>query len=327
MPNVMIFAPSPLLTVTLEGDASGTDLHLHAGGQGVWQARMLRTLDCTVTLCAALTGESGRVVQHLLEDEGITVQAVRREGRGAAYVHDRRSGERTAVAELSGDPLSRHDLDELYAITLREAMDADLVLLSGPSGEEEVLPDDVYRRLASDLHAAGRIVVVDLAGSRLAAALAGGVRLAKVSDSELLESGAVTDTSTDALIAAALHLRSKGAHSVVITRAGHATLVVDGDTAVAVRVPVMEEVDSSGAGDSFTAALAASLAQGQSLRDAVALGAAAGALNVTRHGLGTGDGQGIRRLSREVEVRELAIDDGGRLSPDELAARVEVDRT
>lgn len=327
MPHVMIFAPSPLMTVTLEGDASGTDLHLHAGGQGVWQARMLRTLDCTVTLCAALTGESGRVVQHLLEDEGITVQAVRREGRGAAYVHDRRSGERTAVAELPGDPLSRHDLDELYAITLREAMDADLVLLSGPSGDEEVLPDDVYRRLASDLKAAGRTVIVDLTGSRLAAALAGGVRLAKVSDSELLESGAVTDTSTDSLLAAAQHLKSKGAESVVVTRAGHPTLLVEGDTAVSVHVPVMEEVDSSGAGDSFTAAVAASFAQGQSLREAVALGAAAGALNVTRHGLGTGDGQAIRRLSKDVGVRDVGIDNGARLSPDDLAARVEVDRT
>jgi hypothetical protein len=66
MPDVTIFAPSPLLTVTLEGDPSGTDLHLHAGGQGVWQSRMLRTFGCAVTICAVLTGESGRVVRHLL---------------------------------------------------------------------------------------------------------------------------------------------------------------------------------------------------------------------------------------------------------------------
>jgi 1-phosphofructokinase len=324
MPDVTIFAPSPLLTVTLEGDPSGTDLHLHAGGQGVWQSRMLRTLGCSVTICAVLTGESGRVVQHLLEDEGVTVRAIVREGRGAAYVHDRRSGERTAVAELTGDPLSRHELDELYALTVREALAADLVLLSGPLGDEE-LPDDVYRRLAADLGAAGRPVMVDLSGGRLAAAIEGGVRLAKVSDEELMRSGQAADASVPALIAAAGALRGAGAESVVVTRAGHASLLVDGDTAVAVRVPVMEEVDTRGAGDSLTAAIAASLAAGDELRDAVRLGAAAGALNVTRHGLGTGDAEAIRRLSEQVEITTIGADDASIVSLDELATKLEVD--
>lgn len=324
MPDVTIFAPSPLLTVTLEGDPSGTDLHLHAGGQGVWQARMLRTLGCSVSICAVLTGESGRVVRHLLEDDGITVHAVVREGRGAAYVHDRRSGERDPIVELEGDPLSRHELDELYALTLREALGADLVLLSGPFGDE-VLPDDVYRRLAADLGAAARLVVVDLAGSRLAAALEGGVRLAKVSDEELTSSGQATDASLPALVVAAGHLREAGAESVVVTRAGHPSLVLDGETASTVHVPVMEEVDTRGAGDSLTAAIAASLAAGDSLHDAVRLGAAAGALNVTRHGLGTGDAEAIRRLSEQVEVTAIGAGEGSLVSLDELATKVQVD--
>lgn len=324
MPDVTIFAPSPLLTVTVEGDSSGTDLHLHAGGQGVWQSRMLQTLGCRVTICSVLTGESGRVVQHLLEDDGVTVHAVHRDGRGAAYVHDRRSGERVEIVELAGDPLSRHELDELYTVTVREAITADVVLLSGPVGES-VLPDDVYRRLAADLTAAGRTVIVDLAGGRLGAALEGGVRLAKVSESELEPSDAARERSTDELIAAATRLRDRGARSVVVTRAGHPSLLVDGDVVSTVRVPVMEEVDASGAGDSFTAALAASLAGGAPMHEAVSLAAAAGALNVTRHGLGTGDAEAIRRLSTQVEISRVGGEHGAQLSPDDLAARLEVD--
>ncbi|MEF3402116.1 PfkB family carbohydrate kinase [Agromyces sp. CCNWLW203] len=324
MPRVLIFAPSPLLTVTVEGDASGTDLHVHAGGQGVWQSRMLQTLGAEVAICGVLTGESGRVVRHLLEDDDLTVHAVHREGRGGAYVHDRRSGERVEIVEIAGDPLSRHELDELYTLTIREAMTADLVLLSGPVGDE-VLPDDVYRRLASDLTAAGRTVVVDLAGGRLAAALDGGVRLAKVSDAELEEADASAGTSVDGLIAAASRLRDAGARSVVVTRAGHPAILVDGDEVSTVQAPVMEAVDPTGAGDSFTAALAASLAAGDSLHEAVALAAAAGALNVTRHGLGTGDGEAIRRLSTQVEIVRAGREDGEQLSPDDLAGRLEVD--
>lgn len=324
MVDVMIFAPSPLLTVTLEDDAGGGDLHVHAGGQGVWQARMLRTLGRSVSICAALTGETGRIVRHLLEEDGVEVHAVEREGRGAAYVHDRRSGEREVVAELAGDALSRHDLDELYAIALREAMVADLVLLSGPSSDG-IIPDDVYRRLTADLSAAGKPVVVDLTGPRLAAALLGGVRIVKVSDVELHEAGEVQGNSVSEIIAAARRIRDAGAESVVVSRAGQPTLLVDGDSAYAVRVPVMEEVDSRGAGDSFTAALASALVDGASLQDAVGLGVAAGALNVTRHGLGSGDAEAIHRLSTQVEVQRIGADDATQVTLDQLAARTEVD--
>lgn len=324
MPKVMIFAPSPLLTVTIEGGARGTELHVHAGGQGVWQSKMLRTLGAEVSICGVLTGESGRVVQHLLEDDGLIVHAVHRDGRGGAYVHDRRSGERVEVVEVAGDPLSRHELDELYTTTIREAMSADLVLLSGPAGDG-VLPDDVYRRLASDLTAAGRTVVVDLAGGRLAAALEGGVRLAKVSETELEAADASSSASMAGLIASATRLRDAGARSVVVTRAGRPAVLIDGDEVSTVHAPVMEAVDPSGAGDSFTAALAASLAEGDSLHGAVALAAAAGALNVTRHGLGTGDAEAIRRLSTQVEIIRADREAHAQLSPDELAGRLEVD--
>jgi 1-phosphofructokinase len=35
--TVVIFAPLPILTVTIEDRAGEPDIHVHAGGQGVWQ--------------------------------------------------------------------------------------------------------------------------------------------------------------------------------------------------------------------------------------------------------------------------------------------------
>src|SRR5690606_14035689 len=116
---------------------------------------------------------TGGMVRHLLEQDGVTVAGPIREGRGAAYVHDRRSGAREVVAEADGDRLGRHELDELFSATLREGADAGLVILSGPQGD--ALDSDTYRRLAADLRHAGARVVVDLAGERLTAALSGGV--------------------------------------------------------------------------------------------------------------------------------------------------------
>jgi 1-phosphofructokinase len=47
------------------------------------------------------------------------------------------------------------------------------------------------------------------------------------------------------------------------------------------------------------------LAAGLDLRDAVLLGAAAGTLNVTRHGLATGPREEIERLARHFELRPV----------------------
>ncbi len=330
MSDVTIFAPSPTLTVTIEGDASGADIHVHAGGQGVWQARMLRRLGVSVTMCSALTGEIGVVLRHLLEDEGLSVAAVEREGRGSAYVHDRRDGARSAVAETEGDPVGRHDLDELYGVVLREGLESGLVLLSGPAGED-ALPADMYRRLASDLREAGARVVVDLAGSRLTAALEGGVDVLKVSHTELIDDGLAADESPHELMTAMRMLCDRGAATVIVTRADDPLLLLDASGFVEVTPPRLEETDSRGAGDSLTAGIAAALARGEEVRSAVTMGAAAGALNVTRHGLGTGDADAIAQLREAVATRELPdetvaeVDQPamGHVSPDGLAALAE----
>lgn len=327
MSDVTIFAPSPMLTVTVEEHGGQPDIHLHAGGQGVWQARMLLRLGVSVTMCCTLTGEIGRMLRHLLEDEGLTVAGVERPGRGSAYVHDRRGGDRRVIAETEGEPLARHDLDELYGVALRDGLNSGLVILSGPAGDE-ALPADTYRRLAADLREGGARVVVDLAGKRLAAALEGGVDVLKVSHEELAHDGLLPDDSPAALLAAMRDLRARGAGAVIVSRAGDPLLLVDAQGFVEVEPPRMEVADTRGAGDSLTAGVAAGMARGESPREAILTGAAAGALNVTRHGLGTGDAEAIERLRDAVSLRELVDDSAagvdqrvtGHVSPDGLAA-------
>ncbi|WP_344934218.1 hypothetical protein [Actinoplanes nipponensis] len=48
----MVFVPAPQLTVTLEQQHDKSELHVHPGGQGVWQARMITLLGAQVTLCS-----------------------------------------------------------------------------------------------------------------------------------------------------------------------------------------------------------------------------------------------------------------------------------
>lgn len=305
MPRVVIFAPAPMLTVTIEELHGEPDVHLHVGGQGVWQARMLEALGADVAIVCTVTGEAGSVSRHLLEGEGFEVVAIEREGSSPAYIHDRRGGEREPIVEAQGEPISRHALDALYSAMLSEATGADLVILSGPDGDETI-EADVYRRLASDMRELGKPVLVDLAGPRLEAALEGGVDVLKVSHEELVADGRVEDGDDEQqLLAAARELVAGGIGLVAITRAAEGSIVVGEQGSWRVTAPELEPVDTRGAGDSYTAGLAAVLASGGDHAEAVRTAAAAGAVNATRRGLGTGDAAAVRAIAERVQLEEL----------------------
>jgi 1-phosphofructokinase len=321
----VIFAPSPVLTVTVEEVEDTADIHVHAGGQGVWQARMLKALGATVTMCAVFSGETGRLLRHLIDDEGVRVLAVSGEGNSGAYVHDRRGGERDVVAESPGHRLTRHELDELYGVALQAGMEAGTVILSG-TGREDSVPPDLYRRLTADLRTAGCTVIADLAGERLKGVLAGKPAVVKMSDSEVVDSGRAEAAETVQLIKAMHTLADEGAETVIITRAKQPSLLLHDGEVSEIHAPQFETVETSGAGDSLTAGVAAVLADGGNLHDAVVLGTAAGAQNVTRHGLGSGEAGAIHEVAKLVRIVPLE-DSGGdepaqQVSPDELARKV-----
>ena len=81
---------------------------------------------------------------------------------------------------------------------------------------------------------------------------------------------------------------------------------------VIVNTPRLEPLDTRGAGDSLTAGIAAGLARGADMEDALRLGAAAGALNVTRRGLGTGSRRDIENMARLIQVHPLETGAGSR---------------
>ena len=309
----MVFAPAPVLTVTVERRADDADIHLHAGGQGVWQARMLTALGARAVVCGSFGGESGVVLHSLLESEGIEVHAVSGPSRNGVYIHDRRAGKRTPVAESPGEPLPRHELDELYNLALVQGLDAQVCLLSGPSPvAREMVPDELYRRLAADLTSNGRRVVADLAGDRLTAVLRGGAYLVKVSHEELRATGLAQGGTAEEIAAAMQYFRAAGCQVVVVSRAEQPALALIGDELYEVVMVRMHPADPSGAGDSMTAGIVAGLLRGDDVCASIRLGAAAGALNVTRHGLGTGDREGVERLATQVAIRPTDLEVGHR---------------
>jgi len=206
--RIAVFAPSPILTVTIEAGSDRPEVHVHAGGQGFWVARLAARLGAEVVLCCALGGEPGPVLRALIEAESIELRAATGASANGVYIHDRRSGERVEVVSVHPRQLDRHATDELYGITLSAGLDADVTMITGCQPAEIVSPD-VYRRLAGDLHANGKLVVADLTGPPLRATLEGGVELIRLSDEELVGEHYATDDSAAEIVAGArlLHTR------------------------------------------------------------------------------------------------------------------------
>lgn len=298
--SVAVFAPSLVLTVTIEpGAGSVPELHLHAGGQGLWVARMGRTLGAHVTLCTALGGESGEVISGLLAREVSELLSASCAEANGAYVHDRRGGERRAIAEIPGGALSRHELDDLYGKTLTAALRCGTLVLAG--SPEQAIERDVYRRLAADARANGVTVVADLTGEALAGALEAGVDLLKISDEAL---GAQSMTASE-LAAVLADLHERGARSVIVSRAQVGALALVDGRMYEVSGPRLTPADYRGAGDSMTAAAAVGISRGLRPDEWLALATSAGAVNAARHGLGTGEREEIEQLVERVQIHEL----------------------
>jgi 1-phosphofructokinase len=301
------------VTIELTPDKKSDEVHLHAGGQGFWIARLVAELGVDVVLCGSFGGETGKVAKALVLAEGVKVRGVDVSGFNGAYVHDRRSGERVETAHMAGDALTRHELDELYGIVLLEGIESDVTVLGGPTGPP-IVPASTYRRLAIDLRSNGGKVVADLSGDPLRCALEGGVDVLKVSEEELSREGRADEADTDSLVKAMLALTDDGAQHVVTTRAADPALALVNGEFYTIKPPRLTAEDHRGAGDSLTAGLAATIAQRGDIVEGLRLGAAAGALNVTRRGLATGRREEIERLAARVEVGRLGTDEHGSTS-------------
>jgi 1-phosphofructokinase len=293
-PAIAVFAPHPLLTVTLEAEGpERQSIHFHAGGQGVWVAHVAARMGASPVLCSLLGGETGELLRGLLEKLAVggSTRLVTSASPSGCYVTDRRSGTRELLAMTLSDPPSRHELDELFSVTCAEALACGWLVITNPM-PADALPVEVYGDLVADARAGGCRTLVDLSSPRLDGALAGEPDLVKINDWELAEFVSGPVSTPELLLDGAKRLRDRGARSVIVTRGEQPALLLHGEEAWQLRPPRLEHGFREGCGDAMMGALAAAWAGGASLEQAAVTGAGAGAANFLRRGLG--------RASREV---------------------------
>ena len=295
-----------MLSITVEALTAegGDDIHLHPAGQGVWVARMAAELGAAANLCGFIGGESGAVLRPLLAALPIELSLVETAEASGSYIQDRRSGERVPLAQSAAMPASRHDVDDLFSTTVGAALGAEVLAVCGPY-PDTTLPLDIYGKLVADVGVNGTPSVVDLSPPRLNSALEGKPALVKINDWQL---ASYIDDSVEGearFRAAAERLLEAGAQAAIVTRAEEPALVLRGDEAWELTPPRFERGAREGCGDAMMGALCACIVQGREWEDTLRIGAAAGAANFLRHGLGSANRDTVEKLVGKVELREL----------------------
>ena len=162
--RVAVFGPHPILTVTVEPRPDGTsdDVHVHAGGQGVWVARMAGELGARPVLCGFVGGEVGAALLPLLAALPFDRRLVRTSAVSGCYVTDRRGGGRRVPVATAWSPRpSRHELDDLFSVTCATALGVRRPRGLQPAARRRAARG-MYRDLVSDVPSNGTPVLVDL---------------------------------------------------------------------------------------------------------------------------------------------------------------------
>ena len=303
-PQVTVFGPHPLLAITIERRGDSDDVHLHPAGQGVWVARMAGEMGAHTVMCGFIGGETGKVLHPLLDELPGDRRLVGTAAWSGCYVMDRRSGEREPIAFAWSAPPTRHELDDLVSLTTTAGLTSQVLVVCGPVPQES-LPLETFSKLVADARAGDTRSIVDLSPPRLNSALEGEPDIVKLNDWQLAEYVEGPVGKSEEMRAGAESVLAAGARTVMVTRGGDPALILTHDRAWELTPPRFEEGAPEGSGDSMVGAMAAMLAQGRSLEDALRWGAAAGAANFLRHGLGTGSHTVVEDLLSRVELREV----------------------
>lgn len=258
----------------------GGDVSVATGGKGANQALAAARSGALPVFVGAVGDDAGgRALLDALGAGGVDVSAVARVAdapTGVALITVARDGENTIVVAPGAN--GRIDADAVLA-TIADLAGPGTVLLS-----QLEVPLDVVHTAAEAIEERGGRVVLNLSPAREIPEGLLGVTdplVVNASEAEAVSWASITDVASAQRAAQGLLNRCR---SVVITLGGDGAVWAGADGAGHVAAPHVDVVDTTGAGDAFVGALAAELADGATLQQAVVAGVRSGAAAVQWRG-------------------------------------------
>ena len=269
-------APKMGETVLAEG------MKLIPGGKGANQAYAAAKLGGQVTMLGAVGTDSyGKVLADNLAAVGADVSHLKvtdEASTGVALVEVDQSGDNRIIVISGANAL----VDIPYIDSkINVIAESDIVVM------QLEIPLETVIHAAKAAKKLGKLVILDPAPARtdLPEELLRNVDIIKPNEHEVIAILGGGDLTQEEAVR---QLKEKGASSVLVTMgaAGSCYYGADGETIHADAITV-DAVDTTGAGDSYTAALAVAIAEGADMAQAMALASKVGAMVTTKAGAQT----------------------------------------
>ncbi len=258
----------------------GEQLRAIPGGKGANQATAVARLGMPVIMAGRVGPDHfGETLLAGLAANGVDITRVERDettSSGTTFIFVEPNGENTIVLDTGANGrFSTRSAESLAGVLDR----VELVLL------QLELPLDSMARVIELARAAGRKVVLD-AGPACRQPLPAFFQVTVLTPNEA-EAEALTGIALrdrDSTLRAARLLLERGPGAVVLKLGAKGALLASREMTLFVPPHAVRAVDTTAAGDAFSAALTVSLAEGKKLEEAVQVANAAGALAVTKPG-------------------------------------------
>lgn len=277
--NMDLVARTPRIPLPGE-NVFGKDFQMIPGGKGANQAVGVALLGCEV----ALSGRVGRdyfgeFLLRGLKERGVDTTYVEQDGKaatGIALILIDENGENGIVIATGANGR----FSEESAAKLRKTIDSvDLVLL------QLELPLDSVVKIIEIARSLGKEVVLDAGPScrkPSSSFFSVNVLSPNKAEAEALSGKSITDLKT--AVEVARYLLNRGPETVVLKLGSEGTLLVTQSQEQYFPAYKVNVVDTTAAGDAFSAALSVGIVEGKTLEEAVQFANAAGALAVTKLG-------------------------------------------
>ena len=252
------------------------------GGKGANQAFAAAKLGGNIAMLGAVGSDTyGAMLLESLRSVGVDVSGIlvdEGDNTGMAWISVSETGENSIVV-ISG---ANRSVTTAYIDEHMDALrDCDIVIM------QLEIPLDTVRYVAQKAKELGKTVILDPAPAvkTLGESLFACIDIVKPNETEL----AILVDNENALAdvaAAARKIAERGAKNVVVTLGSNGAFLLN-DRGEALEFPVgapVDVVDSTAAGDSFTAAVALQLAKGKCLEEAIPYAMRVAEITITRKG-------------------------------------------
>lgn len=263
---------------------SGRTVTLVPGGKGANQAYAVGKLGGNVTMIGAVGQDAaGDALLENLKKVNVNVSGIRRMEQGVtgqAYITVDDQGENSIILIAGTNGLVTKELIDDNIDILRES---DIVIM------QLEIPLDVVEYTKELAIKERKTIIVDPAPAvtDIPNHFWKGIDYIKPNETELAILTGLKMETRDEIVQGARMMIEKGVKNVIVTLGGDGCLFVTKETEEFFPSHKVKAIDTTAAGDSFTAAFALALSQGKEYKEAIELGQKVSSIVVTKKGAQT----------------------------------------